>query len=497
MAGFIIDGVWYPTNVEKQIAVFNVAHRYLLLEGARRSGKSVAALHKVYRHLYDCSFAKVAIVSRTKNNGKRGAWADLIGSVYRTWNEAGLVEFIDGTPAMEGDTKVSYFRIRNRHGTVSECQLHSIDYDDNVEDKFKDTRFSMIYMIEADRFDEIVFATLCQQLRSLEVPYEQQQFLLDTNPPEEGEDHWLHRRFFNPPADEDMDDWRVKYKAIHFDLDDNPYLTDAEKKDLYRDYQHDPAKLARYYYGKWVRDASNGLFADVFNFNIHVIGEWNEDLPEDDQELLRPAPKTYAIDVGMDVGDVNTSIHFGVPRFADPTTLCYDIIDEIAFLGERIPLTEITELIEGRMDYWEEYCKRQLGLQSVLWRFWSDPSSMRYKAAPGSTEANLINVYSKGRIDMTPVTKGEGSVKVRLDMLRRMLFEERVFISARCVKTVDMLRSLKKGKSQNHIIDRASRYKHAFDSLTYMLSGAMPEEISGMDSSTSNEKTSSMAVAIL
>ena len=136
-------------------------------------------------------------------------------------------------------------------------------------------------------------------------------------------------------------------------------------------------------------------------------------------------------------------------------------------------------------------------MESVLWRFWSDPSSMRYKSAPGSTEANLISVYSKGRIDMTPVQKGDGSVKVRLDMLRRMLFEERVFISARCVKTIDMLRSLKKGKSQNHIIDRTSKWKHSFDSLTYMLSGAMPEEISGMDTSTSNDNAHSMVVAIL
>ena len=60
-----------------------------------------------------------------------------------------------------------------------------------------------------------------------------------------------------------------------------------------------------------------------------------------------------------------------------------------------------------------------------------------------------------------------------------------------------MLRSLKKGKSQNHSIDRTSKWKHSFDSLTYMLSGAMPEEISGMDTSTSNDSTHSMVVAIL
>lgn len=278
--------------------------------------------------------------------------------------------------------------------------------------------------------------------------------------------------------------------AIHFDLDDNPYLTDAEKKDLYRDYQHDPAKLARYYYGKWVRDSTNGVFSDVFSFNLHVVGEWDESLPEDDQELLRPAPKTYAIDVGLDIGDVNTSIHFGVPRFADATILCYDIIDEIAFLGEKVPLTEISELIEGRMDYWEAYCKAELKLENILWRFWSDPSSMQYKSSAGSTEARIIEVYSKGRIQLTPVVKGEGSVKARLNLLRRMLFEERVFISAKAVRTIDMLRSLKKGKSQTHIIDRTSKWKHSFDSLTYMLSGAMPDEIAGMDISTAPRENS-------
>lgn len=494
MSGFMVDGTWYPTDVPKQIEVFNDFHRYLLLEGCRFSGKSVGAQHKVYRHMVDCSWAKVALISRTKNNGKRGAWADLIGEIHETWKSAGLVEFIDDTPRMEGDTKMSFFRIRNSHGTVSECQLHSIDNDDEVEAKFKDTRFSMFYMIEADRFSEDVFSALSAQLRSLSVPYAQQQFILDTNPPDDGEDHWLYKRFFRPPTgtEEEVADWHKKYHRIHFELGDNPYLLEDQRKDLFAMYAHDPNKVLRYCHGKWVRDSSNGAFADVFFHNIHVVGEWDESKGEKDQELLRPAPKTYAIDVGMDIGDVNSAVVFGVPRMADALTLCYDIIDEVVVLEEKISIADITEMILGVIDLWEAYCKEQLGVEKILWRFWSDPSSMRHKSSTGTTEAQLFELYSKGRIQMQPVVKGEGSVRARLEMVRRMLFEERLFLSAKCVRTVEMFRSLRKSRSQVAVVDRQSKWKHAFDALSYMLSGALPEEIAGIGV----QETKSRSVAV-
>lgn len=495
MAGFIINGAWSPTNVPKQNQVFNDFRRYLLLEGPRRSGKSVAAQHKVFRHMVQNPWAKVAIVSRTTKNGKQGAWADLTGPIYRTWNAAGMTEFTVA-PKHEMDTKMAYFKLRNQFGSESECQLHSIDFDDDVEAKFKDTRFSMFYLIEADRFDELVFSTLCQQLRSLEVPYEQQQFLLDTNPPEEGEDHWLFSRFFSPTNEPDIEDWKRKYGHIHFDLDDNPYLTADEKRDLYRDYQNDPAKLQRYFHGRWVRDSSNSAFADVFSYNLHVVGDEDPHKADEEKELLRPHEKTYVIDVGVDIGDVNTAFEFGVPRVADAMTLCYDIIDEYVVLQEKLDLRDITAAVVAKMDKWEAYCTGVLKLpKPPMWRFWSDPSSMRYRSSVGGTEAQLVELYSNGRITMEPVAKGDGSVRARLELLRRMLYEERIFFSSSCARTLDMLRSLKKGTSQTHIIDRGSKWKHSFDALTYMLSGAMPTEIAGV--ATPNTKPAQSTVVML
>jgi hypothetical protein len=481
MAGFIVNGTWLPTDVPKQLEVFNDFHRYLLCEGARRSGKSVGLQHKVFRHMAQNPFAKVAIVTRFIKGGKQGVWSDLTGPIYRTWNAAKMVEFVDGTPSMDPSTKMPYFRLRSRSGAISECQLMSIDHDEDAEEKFKDTRFSMIYLVEADRFDEVTFSTLCQQLRSLEVPASQQQFLLDTNPPEDGTDHWLHRRFIDPVGDVDYADWASKYRSIHFDLDDNPYLSDSEKKDLYRDYASDPAKLARYYYGRWERDSSDSAFADVFLFNVHVVGSYDHKVPESEQSLLRPAHGTYVIDTGWDIGDVNTFVSFGVPRFADSRTICYDIVDEFAALQEKMKLETLVDNVIAKMDQLNAYCQETLKLpKPPMWRHWSDPSSMRYKIAGGTTEAQLVHLLSGGRIDLIPVSKGDGSVKGRLDMLRRMLFEERIFFSANCIRSIDTLRSLKKGSSATHLIDRTSKYKHAFDAITYMLSGAMPEEIAGL-----------------
>lgn len=495
MESTVIDGMWYPTNYPKQIEVFNCFTRHLLLEGCRRTGKSVAAGHKVLRHLVQNNKARVAIVTRTTKNGKVGAWADIVGEFFDIWRGAGMAEFTVH-PTHESGTKMPFFRVRNAYGTESECQLHSVDYDDDVEAKFKDTRFSMFYLIEADRFEEAVFSALCQQLRSLTVPYEHQQFLLDTNPPDEGEDHWLYSRFFEPKNEKNIEDWKLKYRRIHFEFDDNPSLTDDQKRDLYRDYQNDPAKLQRYYYGRWVRDSSNSAFADVFSYNLHVVGDEDPHKAEEEKELLRPHEKTYVIDVGVDIGDVNTAFEFGVPRVADAMTLCYDIIDEYVVLQEKLDLRDITAAVVAKMDKWEAYCTGVLKLpKPPMWRFWSDPSSMRYRSSVGGTEAQLVELYSNGRITMEPVAKGDGSVRARLELLRRMLYEERIFFSSSCARTLDMLRSLKKGTSQAHIIDRGSKWKHSFDALTYMLSGAMPTEIAGV--ATPNTKPAQSTVVML
>ena len=54
---------------QKQMDVFNDFHRFLLLTGPRKSGKTIAAMHKILRHCFD-------------NNGATDVWlasADWMG----------------------------------------------------------------------------------------------------------------------------------------------------------------------------------------------------------------------------------------------------------------------------------------------------------------------------------------------------------------------------------------------------------------------------------
>lgn len=470
-----LNGVWYPSRAEKQQKIFDCAHRYTLIHGPRKTGKSTGIQHKVFRWLVQTENASVGIFSRTTRNGKQGVWKALIGDIYRSWNAMGMTEWVK-EPGYEMDTKMAFFRLRNQYGGYSECQLHSINYDENAEELLKDSTFTHIYMVEADRFDRKSFNALQMTLRSASVPYERQQFILDCNPPEEGEDHWLHDVFFKAKGETSMEQWKLLHEQISVSIDENPFLNEIQKQEIYRTYQHDKILLDRYYYGKWVRGLDNSAFSDVFMPNFHIVGEFDANKRESEMELLRPSTGSYVMDVGLDVGDVNTAVSFGCPRI-DGHWIAYDIVDEIVYLKDRVTLDELTVEIMAHMDKWDEYFEKILKTKKPQWRFWSDPSSLKFKGAIGGTEAQLMELRSNGRIMMQGVYKAPGTVLKRLDLMKRMLFEERIFFSAKCFRHIEMLRNLRRGLSQTHIIDRGSDYKHVFDSVTYMLQGAMPEEI--------------------
>lgn len=468
---------WLPKIAPRQQEAFDAPERYVLSEGPRKAGKSVGFQHKVMRHLVTHPYAVVGLFSRSIKQGKRGAWNDITGPIAREWISAGLTQFTV-PPKYEADTKMAYCRFASANGGESELQIHSLGADENVEDKFKDTRFSLIYLIEADRFDEDTFAGLCMQLRSLEIPNEYQQVLLDCNPAEEGEDHWIHRRFFSCPDGMNLEVWQSQYRRIHFSLEDNPYITEWEKQDIFDHYRHDPVKLQRYYHGKWVRDDADGVFSKHFNHSIHVVGDDGAANIEvkDDRAIIRPGRATTALHSGWDIGDINSAIVFGAPR-VDGNHLVYDIIDEIARIGEHASLSVITGEALEITNYWSKDYERRLKKPAPDWTHYSDTSSMRYKSGIDGTEAEEIEILSGLEISLTPVVKGQFSVLSRVDLLKRLLHEERIFVSSHCISVLEMFRALKPGTRRGEAVNPTSKFKHIFDALTYMLAAGMPDEI--------------------
>lgn len=470
---------WCPKLAPRGLEVFNCYSPFVLVEGARKSGKSLAIDHKLLRHAVENDGARIGIISKSKGSGKIGVWSDLIdpGGIVDQWREAGVEYAVE--PKYEADSKMAYFRIRtpptrtNPKGGEAEFQLHSLYNEKEVEKKFKDSRFSCIYLVEADRFDERrTFDALRLQLRALRVPASRYQMILDTNPPELGQDHWLYDVFFKHPE--------KNMTTIHFGLDDNPFITPEEKRGVYDAYKHDKNLLDRYYYGKWVKASANGVFADVYLPNIHVVGELSKtaDVTDynarDDWSILRPDPEAVTFEEGWDIGDVNFGYVMGVPRYhALKDIVCYDIIDELAYTNTRAGIDDIVDEVMDRRKYWQDWHTVRNGVSRVRWISWSDSSSLRHRITVNGTEAMELSRKSNRMINLGGVRKGSGSIARRKDLLKRLLFEQRIYISPICRNVIDMIKYIQ-GKP-GMAIDLESPHKHIFDALTYMLGYGIPE----------------------
>lgn len=489
-----LRGRWAPDLSPKGYDVLNDYHRFLMLSGCRKSSKTINSCAKICRHLWENDNAMIAIVGKSIRSIKSsGVWQDLVilDTGIKQWLRAGIGFDYVVEPKITGDTKMSFFRIRNMHGGVSECQVHSLEHDHEVEQKFKGTRYSMFYLPEADQFQtEMVLQILDDQLRIPSIPYEDHQILLDTNPAEEGPDHFLHRVFYRKCGEDDQPFTPAragKYRVIDFSLDDNPFISDQEKQDLKDKYRHDPLKYARYVEGKWERDTTGGVFEDVWSEHLHVVGSTNG--PKEDWQILIPGQYSHEFSVGWDAGDVNHSASFLCPRETDTETI-FDLIDELVVVDRQISIADFTEGVLEKMDSWEKMVKDLYGANhKIFWRHWSDPSAAdRYRSAADSFDSKIIRNVSEGRIILGFASKGAGSVKRRKDLLRRLLFQNRIAVSAQCRAHIEMFRYLKPGPSQAEPIQRSSVHKHAFDSLTYALSNEAPAELDRRNSATTIKK---------
>lgn len=461
--------------------------RYILIHGPRKSGKSLAIADKLMKVALQFPGADICILTRVLSKGEAGVWRNLTkpGGVVERWIKAGMTKYIGKRKGYAGPgympgSKVPYFQLKTR-GAPSTFQLHTLADDESVEDKFKDMTFSHIYIVEADSFERDVFTTLQLCMRSTTVPFQFQQMFLDMNPPPEGEDHWAYKYFIGEPA--------PSTTAIFFPLDANTFISDEEKQGVYDSYAHDPVKLDRLYFGKWVKMAQDTCFADVLVESLHFIGEpigATEKYDKlDEKEILRPWTNAFQLDLGWDIGDRSSAVVLAAPRFDGPT-LCYDVLDEVASIRQHTTLDDIVDRVIDMMDYWAAWCLRENGKEAHF-RHYSDTSSMNFKAPIGGSEAMLVRQLSHNRINLLPVSKGAGSIERRKDFLRRLLYENKIAISTRCIQTMNMLRFLPPRSiiEDSHddkfrILDgvnKLSKHKHIFDALTYLLTACMPNHL--------------------
>lgn len=441
--------------------------RFIFMHGPRKTTKSNTAQNMVLMHAHYFDGAMIGIfVKGLKGAVGSGVWHQLTDprdGLIAQWarDPDGVQLQYETPPTMKSDTKMRWFRIYNRHGGVSEVQLHTIVSERDIESLLKDQQFSMAYIVEADRFESPdIFKRLVEQLRGTpRIPHQFRRIIVDSNPAKEGTDHWLYWTFIKDKDGNYIPDIDPRIAEFGFTMDDNPFIPDEEKQEIYLNNKSDPVDLARLYYGQWIKDTRGTIFKEQFRPSFHIVGG-------ERGEVLLPGNECYELPCGFDLGDAsNHAAVIAAKRYGPKGQPIYDVIDELVIINQNYSLETLTYEFIEKMKRWEEHMRPDK--ITPIFRFWSDSSSTRYLAVANGSEANAIYTWSEGKIVLRGVRKGAGSVGRRIQLLKRILAEDRIFVSNSCPHVKDMLEHIK--TNEKGVIPENSPYKHAFDALTYMI----------------------------
>lgn len=502
--GFVYstDGCFLPPLNIKQYEIFNDYHRYTLVHGPRMSGKTFGIIHRVLRHAFDVDGAMVAIVCKTLKNAKSaGVWL-LLCRMIRFWETKCFGFKVVEGPKTAGDTKLSFIRIRNRHGTISEIQCHSLEHAQEVEAKFKSSGYSMFWLSELDQFcTEHAFDIFCDALRMTPfVPFEMHQIICDCNPPDTGTNNWIYKKWFtfkdSPEKDGDGEQTKIAKARMHRILvmiEDNPQLSPEAKADLIERYRNRPTWYNRFILGIWEMSITDGHFSDVWDEGIHVLGKY--DCPVDQQEVIIPTASCRTLLTGWDMGQKsNHSFHI-IEKIVneDPTTrkqlVSFTAIDEIVVIDTFMLIEDFVEACLERIEYWEKWQKEQYNID-LNWRHWSDTSAFEPSAKEGNTDSAIAYEASDGRIILGAAPKYRGSNRDKVNLLSELLGQRRLFISAQLVATRAMFANLRKDPTVAAKFVFDDDHKHPFDSLAYPIIAEAPSDmLSGSTVTTAKKAT--------
>lgn len=422
-----------------------------------------------------------------------GAWAQLTERILPSWFKHSLSP--PETPdkdkvfmswALRGEPRSTVAKkmiasVTNMHGGVSKIMMDSLDDELEVE-KYKGRSFTMVYWSEAGEFkDPKTFLTLNMTLRGIGYAQDDFVMLIDANPPDEGEDHFLHDFFFklknkvDPTPDE-----AALQKQLHlttWSMLDNPYLSEDDKAAVRGAYSTDPELFDRYCRGLWRRAIRDAIFADIFKVGIHVVGNASDDrrelIPQEDcTELFTSHDAGYKNPVTYIIEQVPELVHHE-DRSGKKTmrrVARFKILDELAYINTEIQVKDFTKKTLDMMDRWE-----QIIGHAVPWTHFSDLSALiSTESISARTVADEMYAESGGRIELVGVEKGDKSVEMRVRLCRKLLLEDRILISGRrCPKLIESMQCLSWQKIRNVVqvgrIQKGSEFKHPWDGFSYGL----------------------------
>jgi hypothetical protein len=517
------DGVWYPNLFGKGFDLFNSKARAHLASGPSLSGKSFAVGHKLARHLWDTNRARMAFFSRTiKTSKEGGAWSLFNEYILPEWIKADIgmnYTTVDNTgtpgPKVSGITRTPFLKVRNAHGTESECYLFSLDYVQDIEKLIKEQSFSCIYFSELDKFNDRKVLSVClPRLRMPHLKFEEHLWIADTNPAEDGDESWIYKVWYQERtmkyddylvycADEkqlpmDKEPFEIFQRGLALTEmfpEENPFLSKQKLDELKAQYSYDPILYARYVKGQWVFHKTNETFhfRGTFNEAVHVVGDASSK-NEDDWECINPSPACVDVVTGWDLGDVNHAA-VALEPIQVGNRKCFTVLDELEVVGENVSIEDFTVEFTEICSLLERLAGRPLNFE----RSWSDTSSLeKYNAAADTFQYLVVAAASNNRFMLQGVEKSAGSVAVRVQLLKQLLASGRIKISAHCKAVIRMLKNLKKGKGRlNYVIGSD---KHIFDALTYALIKECAEELEAIvnqfNSGSGNRKGASFNIQV-
>lgn len=467
------NGVWVPNLAPKQFEILNCYKRFTLVSGPRKSSKTRGVQHRVMRHAWEAApRTRIGVFTKTIKNAKIGTWDTLFEVVAREWAE-NLEDFKIVRPlSIDGATKMLYFRVSNRYGGESEFQLHSLDNDNEIAAKLKNTEFSCIWVTELTNFrDRKVFDLSKEQLRMPGCPYENHLWIADTNPDEEeGDLHWAHKVWYEERIQEKhpFPGFQSQLHLIEVMLDDNPFLDPREKDDLKASYSHDPDLFKVYVEGKWIQTSKDSIFSGVFSRARHV--------PPDEDELV-PEDSTTKLYVGWDPGDSNAACMF-LEKIEQPGGAIWKVLDELVETDSQLILADYSQAVCDAMDEWEE----RIGKKFEWIHLSDEQATTHYRSNTGTYDSMEIFNATGGRVRLQGVPKFSGSVRLRVKLMRDLLSQGKIFISPRCERLIASLNGgLKKDKSRTKFLTH-NRHIHPFDACTYPIQAESVFDLMSWDS---------------
>lgn len=525
---------WRPPLFPKQWEALKVAFtkikgyvNLVLLCGPRWSSKTVVCTHIIANHVWETYEANVMVLTLTQSVGTdSGVWGDIC-NVMQQWIDAGFGMQWVRRPYNDSGTKKPAFIVANKYSrfvdgewyNVCKVQLDSLKNEDEVEERYKSKRYSMIFMNELSKFKKRkTFDTLKQALRMFNgIGEEDHLFLADTNPDLDlgTKSPWYHLWYeFRAMSDGELEEYvkqvksdegamlsakdliplRNQLRLVEFSIDDNLACSEEKKASLRADFGHDPDLYAAYYEGKWTTASADAIFYKVFRPKFHVRGSLpTQSNPE--PEVLVPEENCYELQTGNDPGGTNCASVIGEkiitrrpdldkdgkPRLEKDGSIIYKevpvfkLLDELVVVGEDFHLEDFIEKLVEKMLLWEKIAGKP---NKIRWTHWSDRSVFDMKV-PFSDRYWHQHIYdaSGGMISLIAAERGKGSVAAGVDLVRKLLFEERLWISARCVQSIDMFRSIRRGTSTISVIQKGSPFKHVLDAIRYWLQSECYDEM--------------------